>query len=188
MCVVGVVVWVLGVLSGVAGCLCGLVGVVASGGVGVGFDVGFSSVPVSGSAPVGFSSVHVSGSGSVSAPVGFSSVHVSGSGSVSAPSSVVSECGGVRVCSVGVCGVWCFVVFFGGGLLVWVGAAGVGGGCWSGFGYVRFVVSGGVVSSRGGVVSSGLLFSRLRLFMVVLCLCVRLLVVGVVGVGFGVCA
>ena len=114
--VVGVVVWVVGVVVWGGGLPVWLGGAVASGGVGVGFDVGLRVFVLGG---VG---VPVSGS----APVGFSSAHVSGSGSASKPSSVVPECGGVRVCSVCACGVWCFVVFFGGGV--------VGGGCWCGWG------------------------------------------------------
>ena len=111
-CVVGVVVWVLGVCVRGGGLPVWLLRVVWVWGLMLGAGCLCSAcvgVPVSGSAPVGFSSAHVSGSGSVSAP-----------------SSVVPGCGGVRVCSVGACGVWCFVVFFGGGV--------VGGGCWCGWG------------------------------------------------------
>ena len=109
-------------------------GGVASGGVGVGFGVGLRvftlggvGVPVSGSALVVFLSAH--------APVSGSSLAVSGPVSVSgfvvpvSPDAGVGafdSSGGVRVCSVGACGVWCFVVFFGGGV--------VGGGCWCGWG------------------------------------------------------
>ena len=73
-------------------------------------------------------------------------------------------CGGASVFGVSWCsfgggvvggGCWC-----GWGLLVWAGVrVGVLLGFGLGSGYVRSVVSGGVVSLRGGVVSSGLLFS-----------------------------
>ena len=166
---------VVGGVGGGCGCLgvgCGvwggglrvwLGGVVASGGVGVGFVVGLRAFVFGG---VG---VPVSGS----ARVGFWSVHVSGSGSVSASSFVVSGCGGVRVCSVGArrC-----LVFRGVPLVVgwWVGVAGVGGvkvgvllGFGLGSGYVRSVVSGGVVSSRGVVwFAFFLAFACLRWFCV----------------------
>ena len=159
---------------------------VAQGGVSVGFDVGERvfmlggvSVPVSGSSPA------VSGLVSVSGGV----VLVSPDAGVGASGSS-GGVGGVRVCvscAVRVFGVsWCSLVV---GVLAW--AAGVDGvkvvvllGSALGFDSGP-VVSGGVVSSRGGVVSSGLLFSRLRLFPVVLCPCVRLLVVGVLVWGLG---
>ena len=128
---------------------------VAQGGTSVGFDVGGRGIVLSG----------------VGVPV--SCVAASGSGS-----------GGVRVCvpcaRVVFGDSWCSLV-----LRRWARAAGVDGakvdallgsvpGSDSGP-----VVSGSALSSRGGVVSSGLLFPCLRLFPAVLRPCARLLVVGV---------
>lgn len=123
---------------------------VAGGGVSVGFDVGDRVLTLGGvSAPVSGSSPAVSGSVSVSGSV----VPVSPDAGVGASGSS----GGVRVCvpcARAVFGVsWCSLV-----LRRWARAAGVDG--------VRVdallgsgAASGSVPSSRGGVVSSGLLSS-----------------------------
>ena len=132
-------------------------GVVASGGVSVGFDVGERVFTLGGvSAPVSGSSPVVSGPVSVSGSV----VPVSPDAGVGASDSS----GGVRVCVPCARAVfgdsWCSLV-----LRRWARAAGVGGvkvdtllgsGPASGSGPVA---SGGAASSRGGVVSSGLLSS-----------------------------
>ena len=132
-------------------------GAVASGGVSVGFDVGERVFMLGGvSAPASGSSLAVSGSVSVSGSV----VPVLPDAGVGASDSS----GGVRVCvpcAVRVFGdSWCSLV-----LRRWARAAGVDGvkvdvllGSAPGSGSGP-VVSGSVLSSRGGVVSSGLLFS-----------------------------
>ena len=133
---------------------------VASGGVSVGFDVGGRVFTLGGvSAPVSGSSPAVSGRVSVSGSV----VPVSPDAGVGASGSS-GGVGGVRVCvpcAVRVFGdSWCSLV-----LRRWARAAGVDGvkvdallGSAPGFDSGP-VVSGSALSSRGGVVSSGLLFS-----------------------------
>ena len=133
---------------------------VAQGGVSVGFDVGGRVFTLGGvSAPVSGSSPAVSGSVSVSGSV-VSVLPDAGVGASGSSGGV----GGVRVCvpcAVRVFGVsWCSLV-----LRRWARAAGVDGvrvdallGSASGSDSGP-VASGGAASSRGGVVSSGLLFS-----------------------------
>lgn len=131
---------------------------VAQGGVSVGFDVGERVFTLGGvSAPASGSSPAVSGPVSVSGSV----VPVSPDAGVGASGSS----GGVRVCVPCARAVfgdsWCSLV-----LRRWARAAGVDGvkvdvllGSAPGSGFVQSVASGSALSSRGVVVSSGLLSS-----------------------------
>lgn len=176
-----------------AGCVVGggglplwLGGAVASGGVGVGFDVGLrvfvlsgvsvpalssgsvSSLAVSGSSPVGSAPSLSPSSGGVSGSVGSVSGSVSASGgSAPASGSAPSPVSGVVVCvpcAVRVFGdSWCSLV-----LRRWARAAGVNTGLVDtllgsapGSGSIQPVASGSAPSSRASVVSSGFLSSSL---------------------------